>query len=156
MTLNAILGAWYRPARFLELGLSGQVIPTAIQTNSTLSIDPLSSGIEGGVELSRDGRPANDVTLTLPLPLTARAGVRYIHEANGAELFDVELDVSYESWSRVETFSLDTNGLSATLLGQTLDVGRIDIQKQWQDTVSFHLGGDYALIPDLATLRAGV
>ena len=156
MTLNAILGAWYRPARFLEIGLSGQVIPTAIQTDSTLTIDPLSTGIQGGVELTRDGRPADDVTLTLPLPLTARVGVRYIHEAQGTELFDVELDVNYESWSRVETFTLDTDGLSATLLGQTLDVGRIDIQKQWQDTLSFHLGGDYALVPDLAALRAGV
>ena len=50
-TFNAIVGAWYRPLPFLELGVSGQVIPTQIQTHSRLSVTPLSSQINEDVEL---------------------------------------------------------------------------------------------------------
>jgi len=90
---NAILGAWYRPAPFLELGVSGQVIPTSMKTQSTLEVEPLNASAVDVVELTRDGQPANDVTLELPLPLTFRAGVRYVGLSAGRELFDVELDL---------------------------------------------------------------
>ena len=155
-TPNAILGAWYRPVKFIEIGVSGQVIPSSIETDSKLDIDPISTGITEDVILTRNGERANDVSLTLPLPLTARLGVRYIHFQNEAELFDVELDVAYESWSRVESFKVDSNGLVANLLGQQVDVGNIDVEKEWNDTFTVQLGGDYAVIPRRLTARAGV
>jgi hypothetical protein len=155
-TLNAIVGAWYRPAPFLELGVSLQVVPTSIQAEGTLSVVPLSPEIEDEVVLRRDGEPANDVSLSLPLPLTARLGVRYRHLRAEVETFDVELDVVYESWSRVERFAMQGEGLVANLLAQRLDVGSIEIDKYWQDTLSVQLGGDYALIPDVFTLRSGL
>jgi long-subunit fatty acid transport protein len=155
-TLNATLGAWYRPAPFLELGISGQVIPSEIQTDSTLNVEPLSSDFGDEVELSRDSEPANDVSLTLPLPLTARVGIRYIHLQGLDELFDVELDVAYETWSNVERFTVDTDGLVANLEGQDVDVGAITLEKQWRDTVTLHLGGDYNAIPELLTVRGGL
>lgn len=155
-TLNAVLGAWYRPLPSLELGISGQVIPSQIETKSKLAIDPVRPEVAGEVELRRDGEPADDVRVTLPLPVTARVGVRYRHLEGKRELFDVELDVAYESWSRVDRFSLDSNGIQATLLAQTLDVGKIEIDKQWRDTVSASLGGDFAVIPSRCTLRAGI
>ena len=40
-TFNAILGAWYRPVPFLQFGLAGQVVPTSIETKSTLAVTPL-------------------------------------------------------------------------------------------------------------------
>lgn len=155
-TFNAVLGAWYRPEPFLELAISAQVIPSKIETDSTLQVDPLSEGIDDDVELRREGTPADDVSLTLPLPLTARAAVRYIGLQGAHELFDVEFDVTYESWSRVERFTLDTNGLTANLLGQRLAIDRIEVAKHWRDTLSIQLGGDYHLLPDLFTLRGGV
>jgi long-chain fatty acid transport protein len=155
-TPNAILGAWYRPTSFLELGLSGQVIPTEIKTHSTLSIFPLGEDVGDDVELRRDGERADDVRLTLPLPVSARAGIRYFQETDGQLLFDVELDVTYESWSRTERFTLDTNRLIAELLTQTLDVDLIEIEKEWRDTIGVHLGGDYAAVPDLLTVRGGL
>jgi long-subunit fatty acid transport protein len=154
-TLNAILGAWYRPAPFFELGLAGQVIPATIQTHSTLDIDPVSENLHH-VALLRDDQPADDVSLSLPLPLTARLGMRYIGLRDQRELFDVELDVGYETWSRVDRFRLDTNGLVAELDENQLEVGVIDVPKQWRDTFSVHLGGDYAVLPELLTLRGGV
>jgi long-subunit fatty acid transport protein len=155
-TPNAILGAWYRPTKFLEIGASGQIIPANIETESKLTIDPISTGITEDVILTRNGERANDVTLKLPLPLTARLGVRYIHSQNETELFDVELDVSYESWSRVENFEIDSNGLVANLLNQEVDVGNINVEKEWNDTITLQLGGDYAVVPRLFTARAGV
>jgi long-chain fatty acid transport protein len=155
-TPNAILGAWYKPTKFLQIGVSGQVIPSSIETSSKLSVDPLSTGITEDVILSRNGEDANDVTLELPLPMTARVGVRYIHLDGEAEVFDVELDVSYESWSRVENFKIDSNGLEASLLGQQVDVGNIEVEKEWNDTFAVQLGGDYVVAPSIVTVRGGV
>jgi hypothetical protein len=155
-TPNLVLGGWYRPAPFLELGLSGQVIPASIETESKLAIEPISIGIPGDVELERDGKAANDVSLTLPLPVTARLGIRYRHLVQETEVFDVELDVGYETWSRVERFSVDSGGLTANYLGQRIDVGNIEVEKQWNNTISVQIGGDYAVAPKLATLRGGV
>jgi hypothetical protein len=88
--------------------------------------------------------------------MTARLGVRYIHFRNEAELFDAELDVAYESWSRVESFKIDSNGLVANLLGQQVDVGNINVEKEWNDTFTVQLGGDYHVVPHRLTARAGV
>jgi hypothetical protein len=153
---NAVVGVWYRPAPYLELGLSGQAIPTEIRTTSQLSIEPASPEIDEDVELRRDGELADDVSLRLPLALTARAGVRYVLRSRDTEVFDVELDGIYESWSRVDRFTVETNGLVASLLGQRLDVGDIDIDKHWQDTISVHLGSDYALVPRALAVRSGL
>jgi long-subunit fatty acid transport protein len=154
-TFNAILGAWFRPAPFLELAISGQVVPSRIETDSTLDVDPLSPGTVETVELYRNGEPANDVTLSLPLPLSARVGVRYLHLEQARERFDVELDLVYETWSRVDRFTLDGNGLEARFLGERVDISRIDIEKEWRDTLSVRLGGDYHVVPGVCTLRAG-
>src|SRR5690606_12059496 len=74
-TFNAIVGAWFRPAANWEIGVSGQIIPSQIKTQSTLDVTP--DQLDGEVFLVREGDEANDVTLTLPLPMTARFGIRY-------------------------------------------------------------------------------
>lgn len=155
-TLNAVLGAWYRPVPSLELGISGQVIPSQIRTKSKLTIEPVRPEVTGEVQLRRDGEPADDVHVTLPLPMTARVGVRYRRLEGESELFDVELDVAYETWSRVKRFSLASDGIQATLQAQSLNVGNIDIEKRWNDTVSTSLGGDWAVVPSRCTVRAGL
>ncbi len=157
-TFNAILGAWYRPVPFLELGVSGQVVPANVVAHSTLSVVPDSQSI-GDVTLYRNGVRANDVTLTLPLPMLFRGGARYRHLQGARELYDLELDVEYETWSRVKRFAVDTNvgnhDLQAEVQSHTIDIGTINIEKHWRDTVTVRLGGDYAVIPDRLTLRGG-
>jgi long-subunit fatty acid transport protein len=157
-TFNAILGAWYRPVPSLMFGLSGQVVPTRILADSTLNITPFGGGFGSeGVVLNRKatGEPANDVTLTLPLPLVARAGVRYRNLVNNRERFDVELDVEYVTWSRVNDFTIDTKGLQAQYGPTIIVLKPIHIAKQWRDTLAVRLGGDYAVFPGRLTLRAG-
>jgi hypothetical protein len=83
-------------------------------------------------------------------------GIRYRHLRGQREIFDLELDLDYASWSRVERFTVDGDGLVANLLAQRVDVGRIDIEKRWRDTVSVRLGGDYAVLPERLTVRSGL
>jgi long-subunit fatty acid transport protein len=155
-TFNAILGAWYRPAPFLEFGLSGQVVPTNIVAHSNLAVSPIGSQFGGDpITLSRSSGLANDVTLTLPLPMLFRSGARYRHLEGGREIYDIELDVEYETWSRVNRFTVDTNGLQADGNGQHFDLKQINVEKHWRDTIAVKLGGDYAVIPDQLTLRGG-
>ena len=156
-TPNAVVGAWYRPAPSLELGVAGQVIPTQIEAKSRLDITPVTE-TDDTVILSRgdDETPASDVTLTIPLPLVARAGIRYRHlQPDQTELFDVELDAFYETWSRVDRFTVDTNGLYAEYQGDRSELGDISVDKHWRDTIGIHLGGDYALIPGRLAVRGG-
>jgi long-subunit fatty acid transport protein len=153
---GAAFGAWYRPTPFLEFGVSTLWWFDDIHTDSRLSIQPISAEIDDEVVLRRDGEPADDVELSLALPHSARFGVRYRHFEGSRELFDLEIDLEYEAWSRVERFDLDGQGLVATLLAQRIDIGRIQIEKQWKNTWSLHVGGDVEVVPGLLALRGGL
>ena len=98
------------------------------------------------------------MTVTLPLPLMARARRTLPQLAAGRELFDLELDVEYETWSRVKAFTVDTNGLvaNAQQCRPRRDDRTIIVPKQWHNVVSVKLGGDFELVPERWTLRAGV
>jgi long-subunit fatty acid transport protein len=154
-TFNATLGAWYRPVPSVELALSSQVVPADIAAKSTLSLTPIGANMGNRITLSRNNQIANDVTVTLPLPLVFRAGGRYRYLEAGREIFDVELDVDYTTWSRVKRFTIETNGLQANYQTEVIDIGTINVEKQWRDSVAFRLGGDYAVLPGRLTLRAG-
>jgi len=155
-TFNAILGAWFRPVPALMFGLSGQVVPTSIVANSTLDVTPFGGGFGSEkVTLTRNGAPARDATLTLPLPMLARAGARYRNLDMGRERFDVEMDVEYVTWSRVKDFTIDTRGLEANYGPTHILMKPIHIAKRWRDTVAVRLGGDFAVLPSQLSLRAG-
>jgi long-subunit fatty acid transport protein len=153
-TFNAILGAWFRPVPYLQFGAAGQVVPANIKTKSTLTVTPVDPSL-GAVEVTRDGYPANDVNITLPLPLNARVGARYRGLAGTREIFDVELDAEYETWSRVNDFTLDSHGLGADFQGGHADLNQIKIAKHWRNTLAVKLGGDVAVIPDRLAVRGG-
>jgi long-subunit fatty acid transport protein len=153
-TFNAILGAWFRPVPYLQFGVAGQVVPANIKTKSTLSVTPVDTSM-GAVEITRDGYPANDVNITLPLPLSARVGARYRGLAGTREIFDIELDAEYETWSRVNDFTLETHGLVADFQGGTADLNTIRIAKHWRNTLAVKLGGDVEVIPDRLAVRGG-
>ena len=161
-TFNAIVGAWFRPAPSLQFGLAGQVVPANIVTHSKLTLTALDQAMLGNITtVDPQGNAANNVNVKLPLPLLVRGGGRYRHLAAGRELFDVELDVEYETWSRANAFTLDSNGLvakpsAAGVANQSVPIGTITVPKQWKDVLSVKLGGDFNLVPDRWTLRAGV
>ncbi len=155
-TFNATLGAWYRPVPSWMFGVSGQVVPANVVTHGTLNLSMVNDLGWGEPVLTRaDGTPADDVDVTLPLPLVGRAGARYIHLAGGREVFDLELDVEYVTWSRVDRFTIDTHRKTANYAGQNVDLDKLYIEKRWRDTFAVRLGGDYVAIPGHLTLRAG-
>jgi long-chain fatty acid transport protein len=160
LTFNAIVGGWFRPRPWLEFGVAGQLLPANIVTKSNLTLIPAADppGPLGTDPLTtqRGGPHASDVTITLPLPLMARAGARYRDLHGERELFDVQLDAEYETWSRVDAFTLDTNGLYANEANTPpVLLGTIQIPKHWSDVFSVKLGGDVNLVPDRWTVRAG-
>jgi long-subunit fatty acid transport protein len=154
-TFNAIVGGWWRATPHLDLAFAAQVVPASIVAKSTLKVTPLDRTMPQ-VVITRHGVPADDVTITLPQPLMARIGARYRGLAGDSELFDLELDLEYEGWSRVKDFTLDTHGLTAELQGAFVDLASIRIAKQWRDTVAARIGGDYAVVPRRWFMRGGV
>lgn len=159
--INTVLGAWVRPIPQFEIAASGQVIPAKVNAKSRLKIDAVNPDIIGDVELSRRAEPADDVVLTLPLPMSARLGLRYRHlqkKDPKKERFDLELDFTYEAWRFAKTFELASNGLvaSPTLQADDVEVGTIVIQKQWRHVFGLALGSDVVAIDDRLIVRGGL
>ena len=84
------------------------------------------------------------------MPPIIALGARYIHDKNGREVFDIELDAVYEAWSIIEEYDVQLDG---AINGQELD--RLVVRKDWQDTVSLRLGSDFTIVEDLLTWRVG-
>jgi long-subunit fatty acid transport protein len=152
---SGILGMWYRPIPEVELALSGRFLPVWIDAKSHLSLEPVSLDLAQPIALTRGGKAADDVTLSMVLPPTARLGVRYVHRIGDVERFDIELDATWEGTSMVDAYRVRGNGLIAEVLGERIPIDRITVPKMWRDTWSLRLGGDVAVVPEWFTLRAG-
>lgn len=158
---NAVLGVWYQPSPAFEVGLSGQVIPADVNAEGSLDLrfahDVSMYGVEDReIVTYRNQVPAKNIRLTLSTPLSARLGARYIRRrSDGSELFDIECDISYETWSVVDTLTLNSDNLEATVVTRRAEIGVIEVEKRWMDTVGVSLGGDFNVVQDLLTLRAG-
>lgn len=154
-TLNAIIGAWYQASPSLEFGLSGQVLPSKIATEGPIAVRFTNPNITlPPPTIERDGVPANGVSIELPLPQWARLGARFVgRDDRNTEVFDIELDVTYERWSTAERFTVITNDLDVES-ASTVPLGTITVEKQWQDVLGISVGGDYSVLEDLA-VRAG-
>ncbi len=136
---TATLGLWYRPHKRFELGLSSRIVPVFFEP-------------EGSVRVDKDTLVTRDITAKtkITLPAIVRGGVRYIHDTGAREWFDLELDVVYESWSVIKSFDLEFEG---QINGQ--DLQPLSLRKNWGDTVSVRLGGDFNAVPKYFTVRAG-
>lgn len=156
-TFNAVIGGWLHPVPFLQFGFSAQVVPSEINAKGKIKVETA----DGGTPLSttRNGEPADDVELNIPLPNWLRFAARYLNEkeVDGKKQFkyDLEFDFVYHTWSRVKTFELTSNNLIASLPAGALAIGDVEVPKQWKDSMTFQLGGDVAVIPERLTLRAG-
>ncbi len=162
-TPNLMVGAWVQLSPSWQAAVAGQVLPAQLVLNGRLRAQSLNQQLIDSIvpspgEPPETGRavltPTDEMDLTLPLPLVGRAGIRYIHQSEGRDVFDLEANVVYETWSRVERFRLDGRGITATFVQTDVDVGLLDVEKQWNDTVGVQLGGDFR-VSDGVTLRAG-
>jgi long-chain fatty acid transport protein len=168
------IGGWYKPVESVELALSARLPPLNIdatghtnlrfadnaglgaQTFYQSGID--TNGLDGLVAYDEDGKPVGadiPTALQFTYPMTARAGVRYSHKVGEGderrELFDVEFDTVWEGWSALDEFAVQLKGyMQNTVSGKPasgadkLPFNPINIPKNYQDTWSFRLGGQYA------------
>lgn len=155
--VSGILGMWYRPSPSFQMAFSSRFIPTKLEADATLTLVPLDEDNNGSVSTQRNGTSANDVVFSMTLPMEFRAGFRYIHLRGQQELFDVELDFRYELWSQMESYRVDGTGMSASIDGisEPVSVGLIVVPKNWKNTFSVRLGGDFNAIENRLKLRAG-
>ncbi len=147
--VSAIIGFWIKPVPFFQLALSGRIVPTPIDAKCKLGI------VNVDDRIAIPNMSDDKVTLSMKLPPMARAGVRYIHKKLEKEVFDLELNIKYEAWSMMDQYTLNGHGLVATLAGHEIEIDKIYIDKNWKDTVSIHLGGDYNILDKRLILRAG-
>jgi len=156
-TFNAIIGGWLRPMPSLQFGFSAQIVPSEIKAKGTIKVETADVGTP--LETTRNGEPADDVQLSIPLPNWLRFAARYLkeHEVDGKKelKYDIEFDLVFHTWSRVKSFELASDNLVARLPAGSLAVGDVDVAKAWRDTLTLQLGGDYAVLPKRLTLRAG-
>ena len=177
------LGGWWRPVEFLEIGASfmgpnakfkatghttlgfqGELVANLYDSAVATMDDAL---IEGLLPYDSNGKPTTELptSFNLTYPMTARLGIRYLHETGPEEeryeLFDVEFDVVWEGWSALDAYDIDIDGyiqLSGTGVpggeSDKLEFEPVTITKNYKDTWSFRLGGQYRVI-DWLTLRAG-
>lgn len=86
-----------------------------------------------------------------PMPLIARAGLRY-----AAERWDLELTASYEGWSRFDTIRVTQNDVQVKGVPgiDAFEIPPLAIPQNFRDTFSIGLGGEWQTTDRLA-LRSG-
>lgn len=139
----------------LELGLTWRS-PLTLDLEGDVDVD-LSDTLTGAGSTLTPEQPSG--TLVMPLPWILRGGVRYVVVREGVELWDIELDATYEPYASVD--SIDVNfspPLEIQIGGQTNTIDTFEQPHQWENTGSVRLGGGYNFAhvgPGSLHLRAG-
>ncbi|MGC6418432.1 MAG: OmpP1/FadL family transporter [Bradymonadia bacterium] len=151
---SALLGAWYRPIPAFEIAISGRPFPIAIEARGEPSIEAIPGTIPDDLNWNLDVVDGA-VGLDLELPRTARLGMRYRHLEGDTERFDLEVDVVWEGWSSLDRYDTQLDGTVTPLEGLELAINDVQIDKNWQDTLSIRFGGSYQVIDDTLLVSAG-
>jgi len=149
-TFSAVVGAWGRPLPCLELAVSAQILPINVVADGDIRI----SGTPNSIYKSMDPYKV-DGRVEYQFPMKVLAGARYLHVSRGREVFDIEADFSWENWKNMDAFQVDFLVDEIELLGTTLPLKRITLDRGHQDTYSVRLGGQWNAIPHWLTARAG-
>jgi long-subunit fatty acid transport protein len=115
--------------------------PISWEAKGTAEVEP--SEATGQGELTDDG-----LTLATEQAGTLRAGLGLEAGQNPGDsdlpLYDLEFNVVWEDWSRVDYFRITPAG-KMKLLNAEYELGTLYQVKGYQDTFSFRLGGSYAI-----------
>jgi long-chain fatty acid transport protein len=107
-------------------------------------------------------------SVTVPIPMEAKLGVRYhkirsipydghVRDPMAQDVFDVEADFTYANDSAFQNLQIRfPDGIPANpgLAGSTIPPNA-DVPHKYHDVFGVRVGGDYNLLPDQFTLRAG-
>jgi long-subunit fatty acid transport protein len=149
------LGMLFHPLSSLDIGLNARsavnlgMYPIRGKGTVSASEPPYLRGAQLGADHM-------DAQFDNWLPWVFRGGIRYAMHKNGFELFDIELDGTYEAWSMNGSNNTLTLLSPPPLVNQGKPLA-ITIAHNYQDTFSIRLGGalNYALSQGQLTLRLG-
>ncbi|MDF1561726.1 MAG: outer membrane protein transport protein [Deltaproteobacteria bacterium] len=154
-TFTSILGLQVHPLDELSVGVSWRPGFT-VASDGTLDLQ-FSDGLAGLAELLGQDleQTGNTTTFYNDFPDVIRLGVAYRGKG-----WLAEIGGTYEGWSRVEAFDVTTDEIVVWMGDEQIEVPPISIPKNWDDTLSFRLGGAFALGELLGkdlplTVRAG-
>jgi long-chain fatty acid transport protein len=147
---TGIFGVLWEPNDRFAIGASYRMRYNMV-ANGTIDIElPPLGGVDVGFAGDEPGelQSQTDATLRAKFPDVLRVGAQYTHrnEAND-EVFDVELDLTYETWSRTESFLIDVEGEvvdTAGALGRNIPA--LELGRHFNDTVSVRLGSDLSML----------
>ncbi|MEE8407994.1 MAG: outer membrane protein transport protein, partial [Myxococcota bacterium] len=143
---TAVFGVSARPLSRVILSLSYQ-----------LAYDVTASGT-AGIEFERGiGTIASvtgeNVDVNLKMPAVFRAAAQYRHSDDS---FDVELAFVWEGWRRNDVILFVPQDIVVDIAGSPTDLQDITVDVHARDTGSLRLGGQYRVLPQRLTVRAGV
>ncbi len=135
---TGIIGIAYDVNQSLSFGLTYQ-LPNSIKQEGTADIEFNGILADPAVNAQLLGDKA---TFQVEQADVLRLSARYAHIVDNRELFDIELAATYEFWSRTEEFRINIEGPIQAGLEVPLE-DDIILEKNWEDTISLRLGGDY-------------
>lgn len=152
---SANAGATFIPEKHVRLGLSFQA-PFSVVAPAKITVKLPSAPVFD--KASQDGQ---DATVRFKLPAVFRAGVEFRNEFKDKSVLRAELTYVREFWSAHE--SIDVSPVNIKLLNVTgfpspFAVANISIPRNFKDSNSLRLGGEYRLkIDDYALdIRLGI
>lgn len=145
---TAVFGVTARPTPLLALGLSYRP-GFDFLAHGTLTTD-IPAGLRDALDIQVTG---DQTDFFISFPDVIRLGAQY---AFGPRWL-VEADVVAERWSRLHTIEIRPTNimLNSSLHPEPRPLEKIVFQKDFQDAVSFRVGGDFLALPGRLTLRAG-
>ncbi len=154
-SLGATLGAqWVSPAQTLAIGAS-VTLPVDLDLEGegvivNAGIAPLMAS--DGTVAQEGGQRQDALSVALPLPLIARAGLRF-RPARG---YTVLADVNWQRWSSFETLTIDFAHQYELLPTPGADLYDVRIENRWKDTFTGRIGAELAPWAAPLTARVGV
>lgn len=147
-TPSANFGLWAEPIDGFELALAFQLFADIKSKNGSFKAALPDHYIYDAARLE-----GSKVDLSMSIPWNLRFGLRYVHD----EVFDIEIDAWIERWSRhkeITIFAKDVYMVNNALVGD-IKVDNFVLPRDMKDTWGIAIGGDWHVIPERLTLRAG-
>lgn len=159
------LGVMIQPAPWLTLGAHAHLNdgPVVFRGTSTATVRPFAS------DPSRMHTSEFQSEVTLPLPNLYRFGARVASLRATAptewsdrdpmrdEVFDLELDVHYETSSRLDQVVTRNSGIVETEPGMGAPATpEVALRRSWRDSYGVRFGAEYNLTPNEVAIRGGI
>ena len=141
------LGVFVGKPEGIQFGLSAQ-LPVQIKDDEA----KVTQRLPDHVLFDQAEIKGDTVAGEFDFPWIVRAGVRW-----AAPRWDVELNLVYEGWSTLDKIRTTPDNIEVENVPGvgTIPVGALSINRDFQDLFSLRLGGDFEVVPEVLTLRAG-